>query len=150
MILKDELLPKSPNGREQSTVSWEYDFKGEKDGGKRKVFVKWDELKPTYRGREKKDAKPLDLKNVKRISLMIRRYFRYAPCSGSKTLTCPVFSEHRKETSLCPSRQSLPQTRCQPQVHLVNDIEIIQKGKRSPGISARSQISIRALPSKVG
>jgi len=73
LILKDELLPKSPNGREQSTVSWEYDFEGYDDGGK--VFVHWDEFKATYRGREKKDAKPLDLKHVRRISLMMRRYF---------------------------------------------------------------------------
>jgi hypothetical protein len=27
LTLKDELLPKSPDGREQSTISWEYDFK---------------------------------------------------------------------------------------------------------------------------
>jgi hypothetical protein len=72
LILKDELLPKSSNGREQSTVSWEYDFKGDEEGGK--VFVYWNDLKPTYRGREKKDAQPLDLKRVKRISLMMRRY----------------------------------------------------------------------------
>jgi len=73
LTLKDELLPKSPNGREQSTVSWEYDFKVESDGAK--VYVYWDDFKPTYRGREKKDAKPLDLKHVKRISFMMRRYF---------------------------------------------------------------------------
>ena len=71
LTLKDELLPKSPNGREQSTISWEYDFKP-KSGGE-KVFAKWDDFKATYRGREKPDAKPLDLKNVKRISLMMRR-----------------------------------------------------------------------------
>ncbi len=71
LTVKDELLPKSPNGREQSTISWEYDFKPEKDG--EKVYVHWDDLKPTYRGREKKDVQPLDLKNVKRISLMMRR-----------------------------------------------------------------------------
>jgi hypothetical protein len=71
LTLKDTLLPKSPNGREQSTVSWEYDFNGDKEGSK--VFVKWDNFAPTYRGREQKDAKPLDLKNVKRISLMMRR-----------------------------------------------------------------------------
>src|SRR4051794_23779809 len=64
VILKDELLPKSPNGREQSTVSWEYDFsesdndvEGRRTGSK--IFVKWEEFKPTYRGREKKDADPL-------------------------------------------------------------------------------------------
>jgi len=78
LILKDELLEKSPDGREQATVSWEYDFPIEdgdaEEGGKGKVFVKWEDLKPTYRGRDKKDAKPLDLENIERISLMIRRY----------------------------------------------------------------------------
>lgn len=71
LILKDELLPKSPNGREQSTLSWEYDFRTKNEG--EKVLVRWEDLKPTYRGREKKDAKPLDLKNIKRFSLMMRR-----------------------------------------------------------------------------
>jgi len=71
VTLKDELLPRSANGREQSTISWEYDFKP-KSGGE-KVFAKWDDFKATYRGREKPDAKPLELKKVKRISLMMRR-----------------------------------------------------------------------------
>jgi len=69
-ILKDEVLPKSPNGIEQSTVSWEYDFKIE-DGSQGKIFAEWDDFKATYRGKEHKDAKPLDLKNLKRISLMM-------------------------------------------------------------------------------
>jgi hypothetical protein len=73
-ILKDTLLPKRPNGREQSTISWETDFTpGGAQGGERKVFVPWDKLKPTDRGREKKDAEPLDLKNIKRCSIMMRR-----------------------------------------------------------------------------
>lgn len=75
LILKDELLPKSSNGREQSTISWEYDFKPDKNG--ELVHVRWHDLKPTYRGREKEGAEPLDLKNVKRISLMMRRYLPY-------------------------------------------------------------------------
>jgi len=79
VILKDELLPRGKDGREQSTVSWEYDFKsgmsGEGNGGSSKLFVPWEEMKPTYRGREKKDVKPLHLKDVKRISLMMRSFF---------------------------------------------------------------------------
>jgi hypothetical protein len=99
LILKDELLPKSPNGREQSTISWEYDFKEDKDGGK--VFVHWHDFKPTYRGREKKGAKPLDLKHVKRISLMMRRYAgRLHFCIARLTLTAS--SAPKKETSPCP------------------------------------------------
>ncbi|EPE28919.1 Galactose-binding protein [Glarea lozoyensis ATCC 20868] len=71
LILKDQLLPKSPNGREQSTTSWEYDFKASADG--EKIFLTWDELNATYRGRKVEDPTPLDLKNVKRISVMMRR-----------------------------------------------------------------------------
>lgn len=70
LTLKDEILPKSPNGREQSTVTWEYDFQPTKD---EKVYVRWNDFKPTYRGREKADAEPLNLKDIKRISLMMRR-----------------------------------------------------------------------------
>ena len=73
-ILKDEILPKSPNGREQSTISWEYCFTFEgtqRKGGK--VFVAWGDLQPTYRGREKEDIRPLNLKSIKRFSIMMRR-----------------------------------------------------------------------------
>ena len=76
-ILKDELLPRNPeNGREQATISWEYDFKLEKDAARAEssfVWIPWKELKPTYRGKEKKGAKKLDTKNVRRFSLMMRR-----------------------------------------------------------------------------
>ncbi|KAE9377200.1 CIA30-domain-containing protein [Stipitochalara longipes BDJ] len=92
LILKDELLPKSPNGREQSTVSWEYDFKGDTHGGK--VFVHWDDFNATYRGREKKDAKPLDLRHVKRISLMMRSFF--GSQEGDFSLSITSISAFRK------------------------------------------------------
>ncbi|KAI0601952.1 CIA30 family protein-like protein [Biscogniauxia sp. FL1348] len=71
LILKDEILPRRPDGREQSTVSWEYDFicqRGELD-------ISFEDFKPTYRGRAKPDAKPLDLTSVKRISFMMRSFF---------------------------------------------------------------------------
>lgn len=68
--LKDESLPKRPDGREQSTVSWEYDF----DGKKKDIFIPWSDFKPTYRGKPKADAEPLNLENVQRIGLMMRRY----------------------------------------------------------------------------
>ena len=70
-ILKDEVLPKSPNGREQSTISWEYDFEGPAKSCK--VFIPWKDFKATYRGRDKPDAEPINLKNIKRISFMMRR-----------------------------------------------------------------------------
>jgi hypothetical protein len=70
LVLKDRLLPKQPDGREQSTVSWECDFR---TAGKAIVRVRRGDLRATYRGREV-DAEPLDLRNVKRISIMFRRY----------------------------------------------------------------------------
>ena len=80
LILKGTLLSRDPEtGREQATISWECDFDlppqtvpGEtKD---RTVFIPWDSLNPTYRGKLKKDAEPLDLKKIKRFSIMMRRY----------------------------------------------------------------------------
>lgn len=78
ITLKDDVLPKRPDGREQSTVSWEYDFVveagAESDGdSKKKVIIPFADFEPTYRGKAKPDAAPLDLKNVKRISFMMRR-----------------------------------------------------------------------------
>ncbi|KAK8069759.1 hypothetical protein PG994_006375 [Apiospora phragmitis] len=81
LTLKDEVLPKRPDGRDQSTVSWEYDFISPKDGDgdddseDRELYVPWSDFKPTYRGKPKLDAPELDLANVRRISLMMRSFF---------------------------------------------------------------------------
>lgn len=77
-ILKDELLAPSDNGREQATVSWEIDFElppqtKPGDTHDKSVFVPWKSLNPTYRGKLKKDAEPLNLKTIQRMSLMMRR-----------------------------------------------------------------------------
>ncbi|KAI1429775.1 NADH:ubiquinone oxidoreductase intermediate-associated protein 30 [Xylaria sp. FL1777] len=71
LVLKDTVLPRRPDGREQSTVSWEYDFAGLEG----EVCVPWGNFRPTYRGRSKPDAEPLDLTSVKSISIMIRSFF---------------------------------------------------------------------------
>ncbi|KAJ4986936.1 complex I intermediate-associated protein 30 [Stagonosporopsis vannaccii] len=71
-ILKDEILPPMADGREQSTVSYEYDFSA---AGNYSVFIPWSELKPTYRGKEKSDAPPLNTKGIKRWSFMMRSFF---------------------------------------------------------------------------
>jgi len=80
--LKDNLLDRNPeNGREQATISWEYDFEvlqtiGADEKAKTdSVFIPWSNLKPTYRGKDKKDADPLDLKSIKRMSIMMRSFF---------------------------------------------------------------------------
>lgn len=70
LTLKDEILPLMPDGREQSSLSWEYDFESKSELG---VFVPWHAMKAMYRGREMNDTQPLDTGDVKRFSLMMRR-----------------------------------------------------------------------------
>jgi hypothetical protein len=77
-VLKDEILPPDPKtGREQSTVSWEYDFT---DAGADGLYVPWSMLKATYRGKPKEDAPKVKLGSLKRFSIMNRR------CDGTMTL----------------------------------------------------------------
>jgi hypothetical protein len=54
-----------------ANLMYRYDFT---DTGAEGLYVPWSELKPTYRGKEKKDAGTLDLKHVRRFSIMSRRY----------------------------------------------------------------------------
>ncbi|KAK3316297.1 NADH:ubiquinone oxidoreductase intermediate-associated protein 30, partial [Apodospora peruviana] len=89
IVLKDTVLPKRPDGREQSTVSWEHDFTvsgtqkdaARNDGSsssierRRIVVLRFGDFRPMYRGKPAEDAKPLDWANIKRISIMIRSFF---------------------------------------------------------------------------
>jgi hypothetical protein len=79
-ILKDEVLPRNlSSGREQSTISWEFDFEVPKASTAQSqptavgVFIPWRRFKATYRGKEKKDVKGPDLCSIKRVSIMMRR-----------------------------------------------------------------------------
>ena len=78
-IVKDEILPPSDNGREQSTISWEHDFKLSdlksirQDTNVGILYIPWTKFKPTYRGRPKDDAQPLSTDKIKRMSIMMRR-----------------------------------------------------------------------------
>jgi hypothetical protein len=103
--IKDELLPPNPdNGREQSTISYEYDFDFLSDSGSPVgnmeatpeslvgtvlanpyIIIPWREFKATYRGKEKKDAPALDTKSIKRFGIMMRRFkqFYFLPSTRS-------------------------------------------------------------------
>ncbi|KAH6647641.1 CIA30 family protein-like protein [Truncatella angustata] len=100
LVLKDEALPKRPDGREQSTVSWEYDFKSTYNGGS--LYIPWSDFKPTYRGKPKSDARPLDLKSVQRISIMMRSFF--GEQEGPFWLEIESISAHKKgqNANTCP------------------------------------------------
>lgn len=67
----DELAKRRPDGREQSSLVWEYDFRTTATNSK--VRIPWGELKPTYRGKPVENARRLDVSQVKRFRIMARR-----------------------------------------------------------------------------
>ncbi|KAL4997014.1 complex I intermediate-associated protein 30-domain-containing protein [Aspergillus recurvatus] len=75
LILKDEkgLLPPRDDGRERSGLSWEVDFRLGCNKGK--VLVRWEDFRPTYRGKEVRNVEPLNLKAIRRFSIMMRSFF---------------------------------------------------------------------------
>ncbi|KAK4190817.1 NADH:ubiquinone oxidoreductase [Podospora australis] len=83
LILKDTVLPKRPDGREQSTLSWEIDFSLAEPGSstgtlsdQEKVQLLFKDFRATYRGKPVDEPEsPLDLGGIKRISIMIRSFF---------------------------------------------------------------------------
>jgi Complex I intermediate-associated protein 30 (CIA30) len=80
-ILKDTVPPTytdpdSGRNREESTILYEANFRPSEDvssAGER-IVLPFAKFKPVYRGRDKPDAPPLDLSNIRRMSLMTRRW----------------------------------------------------------------------------
>jgi hypothetical protein len=72
LVLKDEISPLREDGGEPGGVGWVADVRP-KPGGER-LWVKWGDFKAMYRGREGKDAEPLERGEVKRVSVMCRRW----------------------------------------------------------------------------
>lgn len=70
LTLKDTLPGRRDDGRDEAGVSWEFDFVAKRDAV---VRVPWRDFRATYRGKDVKDPKPLDLGHVKRVGLMMRR-----------------------------------------------------------------------------
>lgn len=83
--LKTSLGGKRPDGRTQSTVSYEFDFQVPRveqvdhqgDGGSAgyptpTLRARWKDFKPTYRGRPAEDAEPLDPADIQEVAIMCR------------------------------------------------------------------------------
>lgn len=72
-------MPLDPvTGREQSTVSYEYDFQipGNTTVTKKsEFFIPWESFNATYRGRVKEDAPKLNTTSIKQLSIMMRSFF---------------------------------------------------------------------------
>ncbi|KAI5467666.1 complex I intermediate-associated protein 30-domain-containing protein [Mariannaea sp. PMI_226] len=73
LTIKDTIPGDRGDGRDQAGVSWEADFEPPAEGGD--IELPWGKFRATYRGRDLKDPKPLDLKSIKRVSLMMRSFF---------------------------------------------------------------------------
>lgn len=101
--LKDELLDKNPeNGREQASVSYEFDFRlsdAQAQAESTTIYIPFVDLKATYRGREKEDADPINTKSVKRFSLMMRSFFaqQEGPFSLSIRSICAISKKEDKD-----------------------------------------------------
>ncbi|KAI6250449.1 hypothetical protein HI914_02031 [Erysiphe necator] len=63
--LKDQVVAPT-----QSSISWDYNFI---TTGDEQVKIFWSDLEPTYRGRVLEDTTPLNLKEIRGFSLMMRR-----------------------------------------------------------------------------
>ncbi|KAF4978302.1 hypothetical protein FZEAL_5275 [Fusarium zealandicum] len=91
LTVKDTIPESGPDGGDQAGLSWEVNFGSPPRGGV--VARRWDQFHAMYRGREVEDAKPLDLTDVKRVSLMARRRVPPPPMQrelrrGIMSLTC--------------------------------------------------------------
>jgi Complex I intermediate-associated protein 30 (CIA30) len=77
LIIKDELLPKKPDGGDRSSLNWEYEFVIPSSETLREdsiVRIRWRDFFPTYRGRSKGDlGRALDVAEIKRMNIMMRR-----------------------------------------------------------------------------
>ena len=99
LTVSNEIAEKRLDGRDQSTLLYEYSFETTK--GPLKKYLKWDEFKPMYRGKPKEDAPGLDLGNIRRWSFMIRSFFDKQYGEFSMTINCVCAFEEEKGSSEC-------------------------------------------------
>ena len=71
IIKDDEKQEAREDGREKASLSWEFDFMGEEQGGE--AWALWKEFKPVYRGKEQNDTRGLRTDHIRRVGLMMRR-----------------------------------------------------------------------------
>lgn len=84
LTIKDNVPSRRGDGRLKSTVTWEAEFT---PSGSDQIFLPWDDFKATYRGKDRPDEKPLDLTNIRRMGLMMRRYTPFTASTFIQKLT---------------------------------------------------------------
>lgn len=100
-IVKDEIPgSKRDDGREKSSISWEHNFKlDDQDTSEllqHNVTIPWNRFKATYRGREKEDAHPLKVSEIRKFSLMMRR--QDAPLSAHSKHATNIYIQLLRRT----------------------------------------------------
>jgi hypothetical protein len=71
--LSNEIAEKRPDGRDASTLLYEYSF--DTTESRMRKHIKWNEFVPMYRGKPKDDAAELNAAGIRRWSFMIRSFF---------------------------------------------------------------------------
>lgn len=81
--VKNVLPEKMENGRDSSTVEYAFNFIAPTQASK--IYAPWSEFQAIFRGKEAKDAPPLDSGKILRWSIMMRSFFEEQ--SGPFSLT---------------------------------------------------------------
>ncbi|KAG0143461.1 hypothetical protein CROQUDRAFT_661165 [Cronartium quercuum f. sp. fusiforme G11] len=84
-VLKNEATVRGPDGKQQSTISYEFDFSlpvANSDidhlpalDRRLEISIPFVELRPTYRGRPQNDAKKFNSSHITELSIMCRSFF---------------------------------------------------------------------------
>lgn len=110
-IFKDELLEdKRDDGRDKAGINWEADFSLSTDNGVttqegiqgKKIWIPWEALKATFRGKEKSNARKFDPAEIRRIGIMMRRSVCHSgtECFGELTVMYSYFGTQRGDFRL--------------------------------------------------
>jgi hypothetical protein len=94
IILKNDVPDDKTESRERSTISYEYHF-SHHNKQPATVLARFEDFTPFYRGRLARDAPPLDLKNVKRLSIMCRSFFGRLEQEGEFRIEFKGFDTYR-------------------------------------------------------
>lgn len=73
--VKDNEPTRRPDGRQESTVSWEHEFHCPTENGSGRVVLHFKDFEAFYRGKRKEDADPMNWSNVRSLAIMCRSFF---------------------------------------------------------------------------
>jgi len=96
LTVSNETAEKRLDGRDSSTVLYEYSFDTVK--GSMRRYIEWKEFKPMCRVKPKDHAPELDIEKIRRRSFMIRSFFDQQHGDFRVSIEC-VFAYQGKQDS---------------------------------------------------